>query len=47
MMLVKDPVTNPFNEWLVKNGMFVAIGVAGIILIIIGVLFLISRSKKH
>ena len=47
MMFAKDPVTNPFNEWLAKNGMYVAIGVAVLLLIIVGVLILLSKSKKH
>jgi hypothetical protein len=46
-MLVKDPVTNPFNEWLVKYGMYVAIGVASVILIIVAILFIMSKTKKH
>lgn len=47
MILAKDSITNPFNDWLAKNGMYVAITVAGIILIIVGVLFFMSKSKKH
>lgn len=46
-MFAKDPVTNPFNEWLAKNGIYVAIGVAAVLLIIVGILFLMSKSKKH
>lgn len=46
-MFAKDPITNPFNEWLAKNGIYVAIGVAAVLLIIVGILFLMSRSKKH
>ena len=47
MIFAKDPVTNPFNEWLAKNGMYVAIAVAVTILIIVGILFLMSKSNKH
>ena len=47
MIFAKDPVTNPFNEWLSKNGVWVAVGVAAILLIIVGVLFILSKSKKR
>ena len=47
MIFARDPVTNPFNEWLAKNGIYVAIGVAAALLIIVGILFLLSKSKKH
>ena len=47
MIFARDPVTNPFNEWLAKNGIWVAVGVAAALLIIVGVLFLLSKSKKR
>lgn len=47
MMFARDPVTNPFNEWLAKNGIWVAVGVAVALLIIVGVLFFMSKSKKR
>ena len=47
MIFAKDPVINPFNEWLAKNGMYVAICVAAILLIIVTALILTSKSKKH
>jgi len=47
MILAKDSITNPFNDWLAKNGIFVAIGVAALLLLILGIIFLISKSKKH
>ena len=47
MILAKDSITNPFNDWLAKNGMYVAIAVAVVLLIIVGILFLMSKSKKH
>ena len=47
MTLAKDSITNPFNDWLAKNGIYVAIGVAIVLLIIVGILFLMSKSKKH
>ena len=47
MIFARDPVTNPFNEWLARNGVWVAVGVAAALLIIVGVLFLLSKSKKR
>ena len=47
MILAKDSITNPFNDWLAKNGIWVAIGVAVVLLIVIGVLFFMSKSKKR
>ena len=47
MILAKDPVTNPFNEWLAKNAVYVAIATTAILLIIICILFIMSKSKKH
>ena len=47
MILAKDSITNPFNDWLAKNGMYVAIAVAALILIIVGILFFMSKSKKR
>ena len=47
MIFAKDSITNPFNDWLAKNGMYVAFAVAGIILIVVGILFFMSKSKKH
>ena len=47
MILAKDSITNPFNDWLAKNGIFVAIGVAALLLLILGIIFLISKSNKH
>ena len=44
--LSKDPTINPFSEWLKTNGIYLAIGVAGAILIIIIVLFILSKIKK-
>ena len=42
-----DPVKNPFNEWLRVNGVWVAVGVATALLIIVGVLVILSKIKKH
>jgi len=47
MIFAKDSITNPFNDWLAKNGIWVAVGVAAVLLIIVGVLFFMSKSKKH
>jgi len=46
IFLSKDPVNLPFNEWLIKNGIWLAIGVAATILIVVGILFLMSIRKK-
>ena len=46
MYTFADPVKNPFNDWLRANGFYVAIGVAVTILVIVGVLFLLSKIKK-
>ena len=47
MFTLADPVKNPFNDWLRVNGIYVAIGVAVTLLIIIGVLVLISKFNKE
>jgi len=44
--LSKDPVNLPFNEWLMKNGVWLAVGVAAAIFIVVGILFLMSIRKK-
>ena len=46
-MLFADPVKNPFNDWLKINGVWVAVGVAAALLIVIGILFILSKIKKH
>ena len=47
MFTLADPVKNPFNDWLKVNGVWVAVGVAAALLIIIGVLYILSKIKKH
>ena len=47
MFTLADPVKNPFNDWLKVNGVWVAAGVAAALLIIIGVLYILSKIKKH
>lgn len=44
--LNKDPVNLPFNEWLMKNGVWLAVGVAAVIILVVGILFLMSLTKK-
>ena len=46
MYTFADPVKNQFNDWLRAYGIYVAIGVAVTILIIVGVLFILSKIKK-
>ena len=45
-LLAKDPAVNPFSDWLKVNGIYVAIGVAIALVIIISVLFILSKIKK-
>ena len=45
-LFYKDPQINPFNEWLKANGIYVALGVAGLLLIIVAVIFILSKIKK-
>ena len=46
MITFGDPASSPFNEWLQNNALYVALGDAGAILIVVGVLFLISLNSK-
>ena len=45
-LLSRDPSVNPFSEWLRVNGVYLAIGIAAALLIIVGVLVLLSKIKK-
>ena len=45
-LLSRDPSVNPFSEWLRVNGIYLAIGIAAALLIIVGVLVLLSKIKK-
>ncbi len=45
-LLSRDPSVNPFSEWLRVNGIYLAIGIAAVLLIIVGVLVLLSKIKK-
>ena len=47
MLVFADPVKNPFNDWLKANGVWVAVGVAAALLIIIRVLVILSKIKKN
>jgi len=47
MILARDPYTSPFNEWLTKNGIYLAVGVAALIIIIVVTLLFMSKRKKH
>ena len=46
-MYLKDPITNPFSDWLKANGVYVAIAVAAVLVVIVLVIFLLSWSKKR
>ena len=41
-----DPAHSPFNEWLQNNALFIALGVASAILIVVLILFLLSLKNK-
>ena len=41
-----DPTFNPFNEFLKNYGIYFAIGLAGLVLIVVLVLFLLALSKR-
>ena len=47
LRFLADPVTNPFNNWLKANGIWVAVGFAGLLLIIVLVIFILSRNKNR
>ena len=47
MFVLADPVKNPFNDWLKANGVWVAVVTAAALLIIIGVLVILSKTKNH
>ncbi len=47
MHLFADPFNIPFNDWLKNNGVWVAVSIAALILIVIGILILLSKTKKH
>ena len=42
-----DPTVNGFNEWITKYGFFVALGVAGVIFLVVLVLFIIAMVKRR
>lgn len=41
-----DPTTNPFNEFLKNYGMWIAIGIAGLILVTVIILFVFTSKRK-
>jgi uncharacterized membrane protein YkgB len=41
-----DPAHSPFNEWLKNNSLYLALAIAGAVLIIVAVLVLLSLRKK-
>ena len=46
MFLDKDPQTNTFNEWLRSYGMYIAFVVAGIVFLVVVILFVIALIKR-
>lgn len=45
--LSSDPVKSPFNNWLKDNGVYLAIGVAILIVLILFILLMINFSNKR
>lgn len=41
-----DPVTNPFNDFFKNYGMWIAIIIAGVVLLVVALLFSLSSRKK-
>lgn len=41
-----DPSVNWLNDWLVNYGIYIALGLAGVVFIVVLVLFLISLKKR-
>ena len=46
MVFARDPLVNPFNEWLKSNALFISLIVAAVLLIIVGVLLILNVTKK-
>lgn len=46
LILSGDPVTNNFNNWLRDYGMFLAIGVAVILLFVVAVILINNKKNK-
>ena len=48
MKILSDDIFDlEFNNWLKQNGVFLAIGIAAIILIIVVTIFLLSKKKNR
>ena len=47
MITFADPVKNPFNDWLRANGVWVAVSTAVILLLVVTILVILSKIKKH
>ena len=47
MFVLADPVKNPFNDWLKTNSIWVALGVVAVLLITVGLIFILTKTKKH
>ena len=47
LTLSDDYFDNEFNNWLGKNGLFIALGVAFLVLVIICIIFALSKKKNR
>ena len=47
MFTLADPVKNPFNDWLKANSIWVALGVVAVLLLTVGLILILSKTKKH
>lgn len=47
IILSGNPIESPFNEWLSKNGTWLAVGVAAVLLIVVITILTINLVKKN
>lgn len=47
MKILSNPIETPFNEWLSKNGVYLAIGVAGLLLLVVAIILFLNYVKKN
>lgn len=46
MLILEDSQTNAFNEWLRSYGIYIALGIAGVVFLTVLVLFIIALIKR-